>query len=136
MDIVGIAIFANPLCGLIIGIGILTDKGSDMLSGGGTIQTTDSEPTIGINHSHTGDIGKQVSSAVALNLNVSLGIGHSGQFLDSVHSDYLSFNYVFRSPWNNYIIAHPPHFVKYFFQKKPKKPDISVRLFGKEDYQK
>ena len=73
-------------------------------------QTENGKPTVSINHSHTSGIGEKVDSAIALNLNVSLGIGHSGQFLDSVHSDYLSFFVVF-------IIAQAIAFVKGFVKK-------------------
>jgi hypothetical protein len=55
-----------------------------------------------------------MGSAVALNLNVSLGIGHSGQFLDSVHSDYLSFFVVFIIPQDHKVVKG---FVKKVFRQ-------------------
>jgi hypothetical protein len=78
VDIVAATHFVNSLCGLVVQLGVFTNKCTDMLACGCGIQATDIEPTIGFNIGNLGSIGNQNNCAIIVLADSGLCVGHSG----------------------------------------------------------
>jgi len=112
IDVVAVAIFVNPLCGLVVDVCVLTDESTDMLASGGGVQTTNVEPTIGFDISHGGGVGNEDDSAIIVLMDSSLCVGHSGQSSGSGNHSKISFSIWGVSPLDGIIITRTRLFVK------------------------